>query len=235
MGHTFYARVGKRCFDVLLSSVGLVLLSPLLLLVSIAVRLTSPGPALFRQLRSGRLKRPFRILKFRTMRSSGSSQGSLLTASGDARITPLGRWLRKTKIDELPQLFNVFAGDMSLVGPRPEVPRYTQDYSDSEDRVFGERPGITGPSIILNEEELMAGHADKEGFYLSTILPAKLKIDLAYCADVSFWNDLRVLMRTVKRLLLRPAPNASPTTAIQHLAAPVGGKNQKPATHLFTR
>lgn len=235
MGHSFYTRVGKRCLDVLLSSVGLVLLSPLLLLVSIAVCLTSPGPSLFRQLRSGRFKRPFRILKFRTMRSSGNSQGSLLTASGDARITPLGRWLRKTKIDELPQLFNVFVGDMSLVGPRPEVPQYTRDYSDSEDRVFGERPGITGPSIILNEEELMAGHADKEGFYLSTILPAKLRIDLAYCADVRFWNDLRVLMRTVKRLLLRPAPNASPATAIQHLAAPAAGESQKPATHVFTR
>lgn len=201
MSSTFYIRRGKRLLDLLVSSVGLIVLSPLLLLVAAAARLSSPGPALFRQVRIGQFEKPFLIWKFRTMRQSNS--GPLLTAAGDSRITPLGRWLRKTKIDEFPQLFNVFRGEMSLVGPRPEVPLYTARYSAGQKEVFQAKPGITGPSIIMDEEELMAGQPDKEAFYLSTIMPAKLEIDLAYCQNVRFGEDLRMIFATLGRMAPR--------------------------------
>ena len=204
--------------DVAASFVGLLLLSPILLVVAVAVRLSSPGPAIFRQQRAGRFGKPFPILKFRTMRGASGSPGSLLTAAGDSRITPLGRWLRKTKVDELPQLWNVLVGDMSLVGPRPEVPRYTAHYSEAQNKVFAERPGITGPSIVLNEEELMAGRPDKERYYLETVLPAKLGIDLEYCRAVCFRDDLRFLLLTLLRLFRRPARGNSLPGSIEHLA-----------------
>lgn len=217
MDHSFYARKGKRWFDASASFLGLFLLSPFLLLVAIAVRLTSPGPAIFRQWRMGRLNRPFRILKFRTMKVASIDAGPLLTAEGDSRITWLGRWLRRTKTDELLQLWNVLSGEMSLVGPRPEVPRYTENYSEAQKKVFKERPGITGPSIIFDEEKLMASRADKENFYLTEILPAKLEIDLAYCQSISFRSDLRFLFLTVTRLF-RPASSRVPSVnTIEHL------------------
>jgi lipopolysaccharide/colanic/teichoic acid biosynthesis glycosyltransferase len=216
---TFYARFGKRFFDASFSLFGLLLLSPLLALIAAAVKLTSPGPALFSQARTGLAGKPFPILKFRTMRVSAPNSGPLLTAAGDPRITPLGRWLRRTKVDELPQLFNVLAGHMSLVGPRPEVPRYTALYSPPQRKVFLARPGITGPSIILNEEQLMAAQPDKEQFYLAAILPAKLRVDLAYCANIRFSADIRCLFLTFARLFRRPAPSSSPSSDIVHLAA----------------
>lgn len=218
MKPTFYSRHAKRLFDAVLSAAGLVLLSPLLLLVAIAVRLTSSGPALFSQTRTGLSEKPFPILKFRSMQIASAGAAALLTAAGDSRITPLGRWLRKTKIDELPQLFNVLAGHMSLVGPRPEVPRYTARYTPAQKKVFAARPGITGPSIILNEEELMAAHPDTEAFYLSTILPAKLAVDLSYCARIRFREDLRILLVTLSRLFYRPALPPQ-KDVIVHLAA----------------
>jgi lipopolysaccharide/colanic/teichoic acid biosynthesis glycosyltransferase len=219
MAPTLYSRSLKRPFDAIASAAGLLLLSPLLLLVAIAVRLSSPGSALFSQMRTGLREKPFRILKFRTMLLAPPAAGSLLTAAGDSRVTPLGRWLRKTKIDELPQLWNVLVGHMSLVGPRPEVPRYTSRYSASQKAVFAARPGITGPSIILNEEELMASQPDKEGFYLAAILPAKLAIDFSYCANIRFREDLRLLFLTFARLFRRPALSTSSPGSIQHLAA----------------
>lgn len=203
MTRTFYERFGKRWFDAVCSLAALILLSPLLLLVAAAVKLTSPGSALFQQTRTGQFDKRFRILKFRTMTASATASDSLLTAAGDPRITPLGQWLRKLKMDELPQLINVLRGDMSLVGPRPEVPLYTARYSESQKRVLAARPGITGPSIIMNEEELMAGQPDKESFYVTTVLPAKLEIDLAYCSDIRFLKDLAFLKSTIARLFLR--------------------------------
>jgi lipopolysaccharide/colanic/teichoic acid biosynthesis glycosyltransferase len=216
---TFYSRYAKRLFDAAVSAAGLVLLGPLLLLVAIAVRFTSRGPALFSQTRTGLGERPFRILKFRSMQVAPAGAAALLTAAGDSRVTPLGRWLRKTKIDELPQLLNVLAGDMSLVGPRPEVPRYTSRYTPAQKKVFSARPGITGPSIILNEEELMASHPDTEAFYLSTILPAKVAVDLSYCERIRFREDLRILFVTLSRLFYRPALAPSQKDVIVHLAA----------------
>jgi lipopolysaccharide/colanic/teichoic acid biosynthesis glycosyltransferase len=226
MNRTFYLRVGKRWLDVAVSLIGLLLFGPLLFLFALAVRLTSPGPAIFRQTRTGRFNKPFYILKFRTMKATTSDAGSLLTAAGDSRITPLGRWLRETKIDELPQLLNVLTGDMSLVGPRPEVPLYTASYSEPQKKVFAERPGITGPSIIFDEEELMAGRPDKEGFYVTEILPKKLEIDLAYCADICLTKDLRLLFLTFARLSQRTALRSTAARSIEHLDRMAGTNPQ---------
>ena len=219
MSQTFYTKFGKRLFDAIGSALGLLLLSPLLVLVAIAVRLSSPGPVIFRQLRTGRLEKPFHILKFRSMRPAPAGKGALLTAAGDPRITPLGFWLRKTKIDELPQLFNVLGGDMSLVGPRPEVPVYTAQYNSRQRRVLRVRPGITSPQINFDEEALMASHPDKEEFYLSEILPAKLECGLVYVDKIRFFTDLKILLATVTQLFLRPfaasRSNRPPTGAPQ--------------------
>ncbi len=182
---TFYTKAGKRWLDLALASTGVVVLSPVLLSAALAVRLTSAGPIFFRQVRVGLDGRPFRIFKFRTMYVDRSSADSLLTASGDSRITSVGRFLRSAKIDELSQLFNVLAGDMSLVGPRPEVPKYVAVYTEEQQRVLSVKPGVTGPAANMLEEELLAGQTDTEQFYLTTVLPAKLRIDCDYCENVS--------------------------------------------------
>lgn len=193
---TFYPRFGKRCVDFVCALAGLIVLSPVLVAVAIAVKLTSPGPAFFRQNRIGRHGEPFAILKFRSMIHGGSPSGSLLTAAGDPRITPFGRWLRATKIDELPQLINVLIGDMSLVGPRPEVSRYVATYSKRQRAVLAERPGITGASINIYEEELLAAQHDKEAYYLHHILPEKLEVDLNYCRHITLSTDLNLIAGT---------------------------------------
>ena len=203
MNSTFYVVFGKRLLDAIICSAALFVLSPLLLLVGMAVKLTSDGPALFSQTRIGHFERPFRILKFRTMQVTKGDSGSLITAAGDPRVTPLGRWLRVTKIDELPQLFNVLVGQMSLVGPRPEVPKYTATYSDQQKHFFLVRPGITSPGINFDEERLLADAADKESLYVSTILPAKLAADLVYCERISFLEDQRIIFETVARVVRR--------------------------------
>ncbi|HXA00143.1 MAG TPA: sugar transferase [Candidatus Dormibacteraeota bacterium] len=227
MNSTFYTRFGKRWFDAAVSLIGLVFLSPLFLVVAVAVRLSSAGSAFFSQVRVGQFEIPFRILKFRTMRRSPSGSGSLLTAAGDPRITGLGRWLRKTKVDELPQILNVLAGDMSLVGPRPEVAIYISNYTAVQKEVFTARPGITGPSIILNEEQLMAGQADKERFYLTTILPAKLQVDLDYCSNITFSGDLYILFLTFGQLFRTRAHRSNVPNSIVHLAtAPLNARRQ---------
>jgi lipopolysaccharide/colanic/teichoic acid biosynthesis glycosyltransferase len=199
---SFYLRFGKRAFDLTAAGVGVLLLLPFLAAVGLAVRLTSRGPMLFRQIRVGQFGKPFELLKFRSMRV-GSEKGSQLTAVGDPRTTPLGRWLRRAKVDELPQLWNVIRGDMSLVGPRPEVPLFVAQYSDPQRTVLNARPGITGPKINVFEEELLARQADKQQFYLNTLLPAKLETDLAYVSDIRFSSDLDVLFQTFKKLLFR--------------------------------
>jgi lipopolysaccharide/colanic/teichoic acid biosynthesis glycosyltransferase len=201
---SFYAKTGKRVLDVAVSAIGLIILSPLLVFVSLAVKLTSRGPAIFRQIRVGQFEMPFFILKFRSMRDGPQAKGSLLTAAGDPRITALGYLLRKTKIDELPQLWNVLRGDMSLVGPRPEVPNYTSQYTQRQRQVFFAKPGITSPKINFDEELLLATRTDKDEFYVSEILPAKLEIDLGYCQNIRFFTDMNILISTVGKLLVHP-------------------------------
>src|SRR5262249_39073602 len=159
---------------------GLALLAPLMAAIAALVRLSSPGPILFRQKRVGVNERLFLLYKFRTMRVG--HVGSSVTAGDDPRVTPIGRWLRQTKWDELPQLFNVLKGEMSLVGPRPEVPEYVRHYTPEQRQVLAVRPGITGVSQLefRCEEALLAGRDDVEAYYLSVVLPAKLRLDLRY-------------------------------------------------------
>lgn len=219
MNQTFYSRFGKRWLDAACAFAGLAVLAPLFLVAALAIKLTSRGPVFFRQMRVGWLRKPFRILKFRTMTTDRKGNGPLLTTEGDSRITPVGRLLRKTKADELPQLINVLLGEMSLVGPRPEVPDFTAAYSEMQNRVFRAKPGITGPAAnnYIHEEELLAAQSDKESFYLATILPAKLKMDLSYCENVRFLEDLRIIFATVTNVfsrtveLAKPALNATGT------------------------
>lgn len=189
--------------DAAFAFAGLIILSPILFLVGLAVKLTTHGPVFFRQKRTGQFEKPFLIFKFRSMVAGDASNGSLLTAAGDTRITAVGAWLRKTKIDELPQLINVVLGDMSLVGPRPEVPKYTAGYTDKQKRVFLAKPGITCTSIDAYEEELLAQQVDKEAFYLSTILPAKLEVHLAYTENISFWDDMKIVFSTFAKIFGR--------------------------------
>lgn len=231
MTNNSYARFGKRLFDAVLSSIGVTLLSPLLLVVAISVRLSSPGPALFSQIRTGRLGKPFRIFKFRTMIAALPSSGSLLTASGDPRVTPLGRWLRKTKIDELPQLFNVLMGQMSFVGPRPEVPIFTARYDRRQRAVLLVRPGITCPGIDFDEEELLANAEDKEDFYVNKILPAKLEADLAYCRSIRFWTDQKIILQTVAGVLVRFGGGAD---GIRPAIASTGAPSRGPSADSVT-
>jgi lipopolysaccharide/colanic/teichoic acid biosynthesis glycosyltransferase len=193
----------KRAFDVVVAGCGLIVLAPLLLLVAVAIRLDSPGPVLFRQSRIGCRFRPFLILKFRTM--GVASGGSEITVAGDTRITRVGRLLRKTKLDEVPQLVNVLRGDMSIVGPRPEVPRYVALFRREFEEVLSVRPGITDPASLKYRDEgvLLQRAANPEDAYVRRILPDKLQISAAYVASASFLADLVVIGRTLVGLLVR--------------------------------
>ena len=189
----------KRGFDLLLAAAGLLLLSPLFLLVALCIRLDSPGPVFFRQERVGRGGRLFRIHKFRTMVADAPARGPGLTIGADPRVTRVGRWLRRTKIDELAQLLDVLAGQMSLVGPRPELPRYVALYPPLlRDQLLGVRPGITDPASLkfADESSLLAAAADPEREYTQVLLPAKLQASADYLRGASLASDLAVLART---------------------------------------
>lgn len=196
---------GKRIFDIIVSGLGLVLLSPLLAGVSLLVKLTSQGPVLYKQIRVGKDERPFTLYKFRTMRQGADRDGPLVTSADDARITRVGLFLRRTKLDELPQLVNVLKGDMSLVGPRPEVPRYVRFYTEEQKRVFAVRPGITDRATIYfrDEERLLAQAEDREAFYVGEILPVKLKMNLEYLEEASFLTDVKIILQTLWRIVRR--------------------------------
>jgi len=192
--------IAKRIFDFLTSLVGFILLSPLFLLVALWVRLDSPGPVFFRQERVGLHGRTFRIHKFRTMRTDAERRGLQITVGSDSRITRAGAFLRKYKLDELPQLLDVLAGEMSLVGPRPEVPRYVAHYpGDVRERILSVRPGITDWASIKfrNENELLSNASDAERTYIEQILPIKQRMHLEYVATRSFGGDLRILLQTL--------------------------------------
>lgn len=194
----------KRGLDVALALSLLVVLSPILFLLAAAVLITSGRPVLFVQERIGLDGRRFNLRKLRTMRNDGS-KGLLLTGAGDLRVTRLGRFLRGTKLDELPQLVNVLAGDMSLVGPRPEVPRYVAQYTPEQRRVLETRPGITDPaSVLYRDEEAILGSVPEESrerFYLETVLPKKLGMNLEYIDRASVGYDLRLVVETVMVVL----------------------------------
>ncbi|RZT95235.1 sugar transferase [Rivibacter subsaxonicus] len=193
----------KRGLDLLLAGLGLLLLAPLFLLIALAIKLDSSGPVFFRQQRVGRFGVPFRIHKFRTMQHSPQAAGPQITIGADARITRVGALLRATKLDELPQLIDVLSGSMSLVGPRPEVPRYVALYPAAlRDKVLSVRPGITDPASIefRDESALLAHAADPEREYVERILPRKLQLAADYVDRASLATDLAVMMRTLRAL-----------------------------------
>jgi lipopolysaccharide/colanic/teichoic acid biosynthesis glycosyltransferase len=196
--HSNPPRLGRRLAEIAVAGAGLLLLSPFLAVIALLVLAADGPPVLFRQERIGRLGRPFQILKFRTMRAS--ARGPRITAAGDRRITAVGVWLRRLKLDELPQLLNVLRGDMSLIGPRPEVPEYVDLKDDLWRRVLQFRPGITDAATLAfrNEEEVLAGAADWNSFYRGVILPRKLALNLRYQENRSTWSDLRLLWLTVR-------------------------------------
>ncbi|HEX8219060.1 MAG TPA: polysaccharide biosynthesis protein [Chloroflexia bacterium] len=198
----------KRPFDVAGSLLALVLLSPVFLLVSLVVKLGDGGPVFHRGLRTGRHGQPFLLYKFRTMHVGAERAGPGITASEDARITSVGRWLRRTKLDELPQLLNVLRGEMSIVGPRPEDPRYVELYSPEERQILGVRPGITSAASLTyrNEEQVLSG-GDWETLYRTRVMPDKLRIDLAYLARRTFGSDLRLILQTAALSFLPGVPS----------------------------
>jgi lipopolysaccharide/colanic/teichoic acid biosynthesis glycosyltransferase len=193
----------QRWFDLAGALLGLLLLSPLMLAIAIAVTVPDGGPVFFRQVRTGRRGRPFRIWKFRTMTRCAEESANQLTVGEDARITAVGSWLRRLKLDELPQLFNVVAGQMSLVGPRPEVPRYVAYYTAAERRVLDVLPGLTDEASLRfrDESERLAGVADPESYYIAAIMPEKIRISLAYAERATLWSDARMIVATVCSLL----------------------------------
>lgn len=188
----------KRIFDIVASGLGLIVLSPLFLILAVWIKLDSRGPVFYRQVRVGRNNKDFRIFKFRSMRV-GSDKGSLVTIGGhDPRITRSGYFIRKFKFDELPQLINVFIGDMSLVGPRPEVRHYVDYWTPEQMHVLDVRPGITDPASIKfrNENELMEQAEDPEKYYIEVIMQEKLKLYLEYVNNHSFFGDIGLIFKT---------------------------------------
>ena len=190
--------IPKRLFDFTAALAGLAVLSPLMLLMAILVRATSPGPALFIQERVGRHGRAFRCAKFRTMCTGAQAQGTVTTAA-DARVTPLGRWLRRWKLDELPQLWNVLAGRMSFVGPRPDVPGYADRLQGDDRRILELRPGITGPATLLfrDEERLLALAKNPQAFNDAVVYPEKVRLNREYLETGHFGRDLGYVIATV--------------------------------------
>jgi lipopolysaccharide/colanic/teichoic acid biosynthesis glycosyltransferase len=195
----------KRLFDIASSLLALGLLSPLLLVMAATVAITSPGGAFFRQVRVGRNGRPFELLKFRSMRPGSEARGQITVGERDPRITGIGHFLRRTKMDELPQLINILKGDMSVVGPRPEVPKYVALYTPEQRAVLSVRPGLSSLASIayINENEVLGRSADPERTYVEEVMPAKLALDLKYVREQSLWLDLSIIARTALRLFGR--------------------------------
>lgn len=195
----------KRFLDIVASGLGLLVLSPLFLLLAIWIKLDSRGPVFYRQVRVGRYNKDFRIFKFRSMKV-GSDKGSLVTIGGhDPRVTRSGYYIRKLKLDEFPQLINVFIGDMSLVGPRPEVRHYVDYWTPEQMHVLDVRPGITDPASIKfrNENELMEKAEDPERYYIEVIMQEKLKLYLKYVRNHSFFGDIALILKTIMVIICR--------------------------------
>jgi lipopolysaccharide/colanic/teichoic acid biosynthesis glycosyltransferase len=193
----------KRLFDFFCSSLGLLLLWPILLLIAFLIKIEDRGPVLFRQTRVGRHGGSFFIWKFRTMVPNASQLGIPLTIGHDPRITRIGHWLRKSKLDEIPQLFNVLVGQMSLVGPRPEVAKYVNAYTPKQRKVLELSPGLTDVASVqyCNESEILATAKNPEKFYLENIVPAKIHLNLTYAQSATVWTDFLVILKTFGRLL----------------------------------
>ncbi|GIW56089.1 MAG: glycosyl transferase [Nitrospiraceae bacterium] len=192
----------RRAVDLLVSAFGLILLTPVFFLITLAILVDDGPPVFFRQVRVGRAGKLFRIWKFRTMHVNAEVLGPKVTRAGDPRVTRVGRFLRRTKLDELPQLINVLRGEMSLVGPRPEVPEYVVLYDEVARRILDFKPGLTDPATLLlfNEEDVLA-QSNRDDFYVSTILPEKLRLQLAYLESRTIFSDIRVILQTIRTLM----------------------------------
>lgn len=188
----------KRLFDIVASGLGLLVLLPLFVVLAVWIKLDSRGPVFYRQTRVGRYNKDFRLFKFRSMRVGADKQGLITVGGHDPRITRSGYFIRKYKLDELPQLINVFIGDMSLVGPRPEVRKYVEMYTPEQMHVLDVRPGITDMASIRyrNENELLETVDDPDKYYVEVIMQDKLRINLEYVAKHSFWFDIKLIFNT---------------------------------------
>ncbi len=193
----------KRAFDVLFSFIGILILLPFLLLISLLIITSSGLPVFYIQQRVGRRNADFSLFKFRTMKKDSEKQGLLTVGGRDPRITSIGYYLRKYKLDELPQLFNVLVGDMSLVGPRPEVRKYVDLYTDEQKKILLVKPGITDYASLeyFNENELLANSTDAEKTYINQIMPAKLELNKKYIEEKSFMTDLKIIFRTIGKIV----------------------------------
>jgi lipopolysaccharide/colanic/teichoic acid biosynthesis glycosyltransferase len=189
----------KRLFDITASFFGIIILSPLLIFIGLWVGLSSKGGVFYKQIRVGKNNKDFKLYKFRSMRVNSDKQGLLTVGSKDSRITKAGYFIRKYKIDELPQLFNVLKGDMSFVGPRPEVRRYVDLYSEEQMKVLSVRPGITDPASIKyrNENDILSSASNPEEYYIQHIMPDKLKINIDYINTQTFIKDIKIIFQTI--------------------------------------
>ena len=192
----------KRSFDIFFSFFGLIILSPIFLLIFVLVKTDSKGPVIYKQTRVGKDGKDFSVLKFRSMKQDSESKGLLTVGGKDPRITKTGYFIRKYKLDELPQIINVLKGEMSFVGPRPEVRKYVLLYDEVQKKVLNVKPGITDVASIKyrNENELLEGSDDPESFYIKEIMPVKLKMNLEYINDRSFFKDIKVILNTLKTI-----------------------------------
>jgi lipopolysaccharide/colanic/teichoic acid biosynthesis glycosyltransferase len=195
--------MAKRLFDILFSVLVLLIITPILVFISILIKIGSKGPVFFRQVRIGKGGKEFKIFKFRTMVLAAEKNGLLTIGGRDPRVTSIGYYLRKFKLDELPQFLNVFLGDMSIVGPRPEVKKYVELYTQEQRKVLSVRPGITDYASILykNENDVLATYPNPEKAYIEIVMPHKLKINLDYLANQSFWMDLKIIALTAKGVI----------------------------------
>ncbi|MCX8084290.1 MAG: sugar transferase [Calditerrivibrio sp.] len=203
MGNSFYKKHGKRLFDIIFSMFALVVLSPLFLVITLLIKMDSKGPVFYKQDRVGKDFKKFKLFKFRTMIQDADKVGPLVTAERDPRITKVGAFLRKWKLDELPQFFNVLIGDMSIVGPRPEVEKYVTLFIDEYKAILSIKPGITDYATLQyrNEEEIMAKYDDVEKGYIEEVLPKKIELYRVYIDDFSFITDLKIVFKTISRIL----------------------------------
>jgi lipopolysaccharide/colanic/teichoic acid biosynthesis glycosyltransferase len=203
MRDSFYTRHGKRCFDLTVSIAGLILLAPVLSFIAFLIKLSDGGPIFFLQKRIGQNFKPFFLVKFRSMVVDANKMGELITAGDDPRVTKVGRFLRKTKIDELPQIFNVLKGDISFVGARPEVEKYVLLFRKDYEVILKTRPGITDYATIMfrNEEDVLKCYHNPDEGYIKEVLPKKIGLYKKYLADVGFLTDLRLIFVTLGKII----------------------------------
>ncbi|MFA5386129.1 MAG: sugar transferase [Candidatus Paceibacterota bacterium] len=194
----------KRLFDIILSGLGLLVLSLPFLVFALIIKITAPGPVFYRGERTGLHGKMFKIFKFRSMIVDAEKTGVASTSKEDNRVTKIGKFMRKTKIDELPQLINVFKGDMSFVGPRPEVKKFTDLYTEEEKVLLNIRPGITDYASLwdINEAEVLAGSSDPDKDYLEKIRPEKVRLQLKYYKEMSLWTDMKIIFLTIKNVIM---------------------------------